>query len=103
MATRPSRRQASPNVCQSHLTTRIYSRDTLQRLGLDWPFAEDICRVRIDGLELESGREDKGFRDRADFIARMTAFYARQSINFTTTTTLWPEIEALINNGDAVL
>ena len=78
------------------INIRTVGRDTLQRLGLDWPFAEDICRVRIDGLELEPGREDRGFRDRADFIAR-------QGINFITTTTLWPEIEALINNDDAVL
>jgi len=82
---------------------KTIGRDTLRAFGLDWPFAEAICRVRIDGLELPPGREDKDFRDRADFIACMTAFYARQGINFMTTTTLWPEIEALINNGDAVL
>ncbi len=75
---------------------KTVGRDTLyRRLGLDWQFAEDICRVRIDQRE--------GFRDRSDFFDRMTAFYAGKGINFATTTTLWPEIEALLNNGDAVL
>ena len=82
---------------------KTVGRDTLRDLGLDWPFAEDICRVRIDGLELPPGREDKGFRDQADFIARMTAFYARQGVNFMATNTLWPEINALILSGDAIL
>ncbi len=82
---------------------KTIGRDTLRALGLDWPFAEAICRVRIDGLELEPGREDKGFRDRADFIARMTAFYARQGVNFMATDILWPEINALILSGDAIL
>ncbi len=82
---------------------KTVGRGTLQDLGLDWPFAENICRVRIDGLELPPGREDKGFWDRADFIARMTAFYAHQGVSFMTTNTLWPAIDALILSGDTVL
>ncbi len=73
------------------------------RLRLKPGLAQNIVTVRNGKLYLAPGATEGRFIDWADFVRRMTAFYAPKGIDFVHRDDLWPIINKLVSQRKVTL
>jgi len=73
------------------------------RLDLGPGLAQNIVKVRNGKLYLAPGATEGRFIDWADFLRRMTVFYAPKGIDFVHRDDLWPTINKLVRQQKVTL